>query len=70
MVAAEERMEAPHVPLLLGSREGSQEQTQAATVDEDGRRVVGDEEEDGDIAELMHCLHKADQLVMVIHCLY
>ena len=62
--------EAPHVPLPLGSREGSREQTQAGVGDEDGQRVVSDEEEDDDIAELMDYAHKTDQLVMVTCCLY
>ena len=65
LAAAEEAMEALRMPLLLSSQEGSQEQTQAAMVDEDSRWVVGDKEEDDDIAEPMHCAHKADQLVTV-----
>ena len=45
--------------------EGSQERAQASRVDEGGRRVVSDEEEEANIAKLRECAHKTDQLVAV-----
>ena len=53
-----------------GTAGGSQEGVQANQADEGGRRVVGDDEEEGDIAALLRSSHETDRLVLVSTSLF